>query len=253
MTSSKAYKVKQVARITGVSIRTLHYYDEIGLLKPSDRTEAGYRLYSEDDLLRLQQVLIGRSLGLALEEIRQSLDEPEFDYAQSLKRQRALLIDRLGTTHKMIAAIDTALTGLGEANKPIDFPVIFDGFDPKIYEEEARHRWENTHAYKESQRRTKTYSDADWTLMKSELDSIWSDAAKAMREGISPDTYVALEIVERHRTHVCRWFYDLTPEAHVGLSELWETDQRFRENIDKFGTGLTDWLAKAVQASAEAV
>ncbi|MEM1146621.1 MAG: MerR family transcriptional regulator [Pseudomonadota bacterium] len=253
MARTKSYQVKQVSKITGVSVRTLHYYDEIGLLKPTDRSAAGYRLYSQDDVLRLQQVLIGRSLGLALEEIRLSLDDPAFDYAQSLRQQRALLVDRLGNTHRMIAAIDTALTWLGEKTSSMDLRTLFDGFDPTRYEEEVQNRWGKADAYEESARRTKTYSDADWTLLKSELDAIWSDAANAMRGDAAPDSYIALEIVERHRAHVCRWFYDLTPEGHAGLADMWLADPRFRENIDKFGNGLTDWLATAVKASAEAV
>ena len=220
---------------------------------PSDRTKAGYRLYDENDLLRLQQVLIGRSLGLALEEIRLSLDDESFDYANTLKKQRALLVARLGQTHKMIAAVDSTLTSLGEANAEIDFKIIFDGFDPAEFEDEASHRWGNTDEYKESDRRTKAYTDADWALLKSELDQIWSDAAQAMRHGVSSDSYVALEIVERHRKHVCRWFYDLSPEGHLGLADMWEADDRFRANIDKHGVGLTEWLAAAVRTAGEAV
>ena len=253
MTRLKTYKVKDVARLSGVSVRTLHYYDEIGLLTPKDRTAAGYRLYDENDLMRLQQILIGRSLGLALEEIRKSLDEDGFDYARALQQQRALLIQRLGQTHKMIAAIDSALTNLGEGQAEIDFKAIFDGFDPADYETEAQNRWGETDAYKESARRTKSYSDADWTLIKSELDAIWTDAAQAMRQGAAADSYIALEIVERHRKHIHRWFYDLTPEGHKGLADMWETDDRFRANIDKYGSGLTTWLAAAVRAAGEAV
>ena len=253
MTRLKVYKVKDVAQISNVSVRTLHYYDEIDLLKPSDRTQAGYRLYDENDLLRLQQILIGRSLGLALEEIRQSLDNPAFDYAETLKRQRALLIERLSETHTMIAAIDTTLTGLGEGAAKIDFKAIFDGFDAPAYEDEVQARWGKTDAYAESARRTKAYSDTEWSLIKTELDSIWSDAANAMRQGVAADSYVALEIVERHRKHICRWFYDLSPDMHLGLAQMWQADDRFRGNIDKFGEGLTEWLAAAIGAAAEAV
>ena len=253
MTGLKMYTVKDVARIAGVSVRTLHYYDEIGLLAPSDRTPAGYRLYNENDLLRLQQIRIGRSLGLALEEIRLSLDDASFDYAHALRDQRALLIGRLGQTHKMIAAIDATLTNLGDPGHEIDVTAIFDGFDPAEYEEEVQQRWGETDAYKESARRTKTYTDADWTLLKSELDQIWIEAAEAMRQGTPPDAYTALELVERHRKHVCRWFYDLTPEGHLGLAAMWEADDRFRKNIDKHGAGLTDWLVKAVRIAGEAV
>lgn len=253
MTRLKTYKVKDVAQLSGVSVRTLHYYDEIGLLTPTDRTSAGYRLYDENDLMRLQQILIGRSLGLALEEIRKSLDDEGFNYTRALQQQRALLIQRLGQTHKMIAAIDSALTNLGQHQAAIDFKAIFDGFDPADYEAETKSRWGDTNAYRESARRTKSYSDADWTLIKSELDSIWSDAAKAMRQGAAADSYIALEIVERHRKHIHRWFYDLTPEGHKGLADMWEADDRFRANIDKHGAGLTTWLIAAVHAAEEAI
>lgn len=253
MTRSKTYKVKQVAKITGVSIRTLHYYDEIGLLVPFGRSQAGYRLYNDDNLLRLQQILIGRSLGLALEEIRLSLDDDRFDYAKSLQRQRAQLVDRLGQTHQMIAAIDQTLSGLEGPKPRLDFTAIFDGFNPRDYDEEAAARWAQTDAYRESALRTKSYKHADWTSMKLELASIWQDAAQAMQNGELADSETALEIADRHREHICRWFYHLTPEAHSKLADMWEADDRFRSNIDKFGDGLTPWVAAAVRAAGETV
>ena len=250
MAGSKAYKIKEVAQISDVSVRTLHYYDEIGLLTPSDRTAAGYRLYDEADLLRLQQVLIGRSLGLALEEIRQSLDDPDFDYADTLRKQRGRLVERLDETHKMISAIDHTLEGLAAPDGVIDLKQVFDGFDPADYEAETRARWGETDAYAQSARRTKSYTEADWSALKAELDEIWSDAAEAMRAKVAPTSNAAASIVERHRRHVHRWFYDLTPAMHAELADMWASDARFRANIDAFGVGLTDWLVPAVKAAA---
>lgn len=194
-----------------------------------------------------------RSLRLPLEQIRLSLDKEAFNCPDALQRQRALLVRRLSQTHQMIASIDAALTKLGDRERPIDFKSMFDGFDPADYEEETKIRWEDTTAYQESNRRTKYYSDADWSLLKSELDLIWSDAALAMRQDVSPNDYVALELVERHRKHVCRWFYDLSLEAHEGLAKMWQADDRFGTNIDKHGEGLTAWFAEAVKAAGEAV
>lgn len=252
MTGKRTYKVKDVARITSVSVRTLHYYDEIGLLTPSGRTAAGYRLYNDDDLLRLQQVLIGRSLGLPLEEIRQWLDDPNFDYARSLRKQRTLLIERLTETSDMIAAIDRTLQALSDARHDVDFEAVFDGFDPKDYADEASARWGESEAYAQSAQRTKSYGESEWAAIKDELDSILSDAAAAMLADTPEDSRRALDLAERHRLHICRWFYDLSPHAHVGLAGMWENDHRFRRNIDKHGAGLTRWLAAAVRASAEA-
>src|SRR5687767_3659790 len=109
MKARRTYKVKDVARIAGVSIRTLHHYDDIGLLAPKTRTAAGYRLYNDEDLLRLQQILIGRELGLSLEDIRRSLDDPHLDRRKLLVAQRELLAKRAHQANAMINAVDAAL------------------------------------------------------------------------------------------------------------------------------------------------
>ena len=249
MGAIRTYKVKDVAKITSVSVRTLHYYDEIRLLTPSGRTAAGYRLYNDDDLLRLQQVLIGRSLGMPLEEIRQWLDDPNFDYAKSLRKQRSLLIERLTETSDMIAVIDRTLEALSGAPYDVDFETIFDGFHPGDYDEEAQARWGETAAYAQSAQRTKDYGESEWTAIKDELDNILSEAAAAMSADTPADSRRALTIAERHRLHICRWFYDLPPRAHVNLAGMWESDDRFRRNIDKHGEGLTRWLVAAVRAA----
>ncbi len=117
MGRSRTYQVKDAARLAGVSIRTLHHYDSIGLLVPSARTGAGYRLYTDDDLLRLQQILIGRALGLSLEEIRRSLDDPKFDRKTALLDQKKRLRERARETEAMIRAIDVALAALDGSRK----------------------------------------------------------------------------------------------------------------------------------------
>jgi len=249
MADKPTYKVKDVTRMTGVSIRTLHYYDEIGLLRPGRRSAAGYRLYEEDDLLRLQQVLINRALGLSLEDIRRSLDDPDFDYAESLRLQRSRLVRKLDETNGMITAIDRTLSGLEQPERKIDFASIFDGFDPAEHAEEAKKRWGDTDTYAESARRTKDYGEAEWRAIRGELDGIWKDAAELMQADTSPDKPAALEIAERHRQHICRWFYDLSPAGHTELAAMWEADERFRRSIDKYGEGLTDWVIAVVRSA----
>lgn len=132
MTGSRTYQVKGVARLAGVSVRTLHHYDAIGLLVPGIRTDAGYRLYTDSDLLRLQQILIGRELGLSLEEIRRSLDDPRFDRRVALLDQRDRLRDRARQAEAMIRAIDVALAALDGSCKKGETRMenLFEGFDP---------------------------------------------------------------------------------------------------------------------------
>ncbi|MBO6636685.1 MAG: MerR family transcriptional regulator [Roseitalea sp.] len=249
MAKTKAYRIKEAALIAGVSVRTLHYYDEIKLLTPSDRSAAGYRMYDDSDLLRLQQILIGRSLGLALEDIRRSLDDPAFDLAESLRRQRNQLIERVDETHKMIAAIDRTLDDLADRDRAVDFKLIFDGFDPADHEEEVRTRWGETNAYAQSAKRTKDYTEADWRAMKAEAAEIWSAAAEAMHAAAAPTSETAADIVERHRLHICRWFYDLSPAMHADLADKWAADERFAAHIDKHTDGLTAWMVPAVKAA----
>jgi DNA-binding transcriptional MerR regulator len=249
MAHKRTYQVSEVAEIAGISVRTLHHYDAIRLLTPKDRTGAGYRLYDDDDLLRLQQILIGRELGLALEEIRRSLDEPEFDRRQALLNQKQRLQQRAAQATQMIRAIDAALALLEEQGGTLDMKRIFDGFDPAQYEAETKARWGHTDAYKESQKRTQRYTPEDWQQLQLEQAAIYSDAFAALQSGIAPDSPEALAIAERHRLSIDRWFYPCTPTQHALLAEGYESDTRFRQNIDRFGAGLTPFLSAAIRAN----
>jgi|SRR5688572_15609485 len=252
MPSRRTYQVKEVAELSGLSIRALHHYDSIGLLTPNARSAAGYRLYADDDLLRLQQILIGRELGLSLEDIRRSLDDPKFDRREALLAQRGALASRAERAADMIRAIDAALTAIEETDMgKVDMKKIFDGFDPDQYEDEVKQRWGNTDAYKISARRTRSYTEADWQKLKAEQAEIYADALAALEDGVSAEDSRAMDIAERHRLSIDRWFYPCSPKMHCGLADLWETDRRYADNIDKYGTGLTEYLATAVRANAK--
>lgn len=251
MAPRRNYQVSEVAHIAGVSVRTLHHYDAIGLLVPAERTEAGYRVYGDDDLLRLQQILIGREQGLSLEAIRRSLDDPGFDQRRALLAQKRQLQDRARRTTAMIHAIDTALAVLAEGQGgSMDMQQLFDGFDPTKHEAEAKERWGDTDAYRESANRTKRYGQTEWSQISDEHAAIYADAVAAQQAGTAPDSEVAMDVAERHRDSISRWFYPCSPTMHAGLADMWEADPRFAENIDRFGTGLTAFLAAAVRANA---
>jgi DNA-binding transcriptional MerR regulator len=252
MPSRRTCQVKEVAKLSGVSVRALHHYDAIGLLTPRARSAAGYRLYDENDLLRLQQILIGRELGLSLEAIRRSLDDPAFDRRAALLMQRAELAARAARAADMVRAIDAALTAIEEKDmRKAKFEKIFDGFDPGRYEDEAKQRWGDTEAYKISAQRTKSYSEADWRRVKDEQAAIYADALAAMQDGVRSDERRAMDVAERHRLSIDRWFYPCSPKMHCGLADLWEADQRYAHSIDKHGAGLTRYLAAAVRANAK--
>lgn len=256
MSSQRTYRVKQVATLSGVSVRALHHYDAVGLLVPAKRSNAGYRLYTDDDLLRLQQILIGRELGLGLEEIRRSLDDPAYDRRQALLEQRSALRRRAEAAGTMIRAIDAALAVLGGAaaeakeGSEVDMKKIFDGFDPGEHEEEARQRWGGTEAYKVSMQRTKAYTEEDWRRMRAEQEAIYSDAFAALQAGKRPEDPDAIAVAERHRESIDKWFYPCTRQMHLGLAELYEADARFAQSIDKHGEGLAPFLIAAIRANA---
>ena len=251
MAPQRTYRVSEVARIAGVSVRALHHYDEIGLLVPRERSEAGYRVYDEDDLLRLQQILLGRELGLALEDIRRSLDDPSFDHRQALLAQKRQLQARARRADEMIRAVDTALAMLEDAQGgSMDMQQLFDGFDPTQYQAEVQERWGESEAYRESAKRSKRYGKDDWRRIQEEQAAIYADAAAALQAGRAPDSAEAMDVAERHRQSIERWFYACGPAMHTNLADLWEADARFAESIDKHGADLSPFLAAAVRANA---
>ncbi|HWG30937.1 MAG TPA: MerR family transcriptional regulator [Steroidobacteraceae bacterium] len=244
-------QITEAARLAGVSVRTLHHYDEIGLLVPKRRSAAGYRLYDREDLLRLQQILIGRELGLSLQEIGRSLDEPGFDLAQALRSQRQQLQGRAERTAAMLRSVDAALAILdAERGGSVDTKALFDGFDPSRYEEEVRQRWGDTDACKESAHRTSRYTEEDWKRLESEQERIYNDAATAMNAGTPPEDPAAMSVAERHRLLLDRWFYPCSKAMHRGLADMYEADARFAHNIDRHGKGLTPFLVAAIRANA---
>jgi DNA-binding transcriptional MerR regulator len=252
VTRSRTYQVNDVARLAGVTVRTLHHYDSIGLLAPRARTVGGYRLYTDSDLLRLQQILIGRELGLSLEEIRRSLDDPRFDRKASLLDQRERLRERARQAEAMIRAIDVALAAIDGSQKKGEMKMedLFDGFNPSQYDEEARRQWGKSEAFVESEKRTRRYTPDDWKALKAEQAALYSDAYSALKAGKAPSDAAVMDIAERHRMSIDLWFYNCSPAMHRGLASMYESDDRFRQSIDRHGEGLTSFLAEAIRANA---
>jgi MerR family transcriptional regulator, thiopeptide resistance regulator len=252
VSSSRTYRVAEVAAIAGVTVRTLHHYDAIDLLTPSGRSRAGYRLYTDRDLLRLQQILIQRELGLPLEQIRRVLDDPAFDLHAALLAQKAALEARAAHTRAMLDAVDVALSRVAapdyqQEERTISMQDLFQGFEPEQYEEEARQRWGQTDAYRESARRTKSYTPADWARFSQEQTQVYAGLLSLMQAGVKPQDASVQELVERHRLLIDQWFYPCSPEMHANLASLYEGDSRFEQNIDKFGAGLTRFLVAAIR------
>lgn len=249
---SEEMTVGQIARIAGVTVRTLHHYDEIGLVVPTTRTESGYRLYGDPQVERLQEVLFFRELGFPLEEIRDMVEQPGYDRASALKRQRTLLEAKAEQVLRMIDAVDAAIDAREQGitmNKE-DMLEVFGDFDPSEYEDEVQERWGHTDAYKESQLRVAGYAKDDWLAIRAEAAEI-NDAFLALKAaGAAADSTEAKAIAERHRAHLSKWFYECSHEMHAGLGRMYVEDHRFTENIDEAGEGLAAYMSAAIQANA---
>ncbi len=212
------YSVGEVSRFAGVTVRTLHHYDEIGLLRPSGRSAAGYRLYDDLDLQRLQEVLFYRELGFGLEEIGALVEVPTFNRAHILARQRQLIEEKIERLTSMAKAVEAALQAFeegrtmtqeemfGSLNKE-EMVEVFGEFDPTLHEDEVRDRWGETEAYAESSKRTARYSKDDWKRMREESEVINQRLADLFTAGTDPEAEQSMDAAEQHRLHIDRWFY----------------------------------------------
>jgi DNA-binding transcriptional MerR regulator len=246
------HTVGEVARLAGVTVRTLHHYDEIGLLQPVDRTGAAYRIYDDGDLARLQQVLFYRELGLSLQQIARAMTGEDFDRRRALHDQRELLRRKVRRLEKMIEAIGDAITaeetGIGMTNE--DMFEVFGDFDPAEYEDEVKERWGDTDAYRESSRRAKRYTKADWQAIKAGGEPIVSGLAAALRAGTPADDATVMDLADAHRLEIDKWFYPCSPEMHAALGEMYVADPRFTAYWDQFEAGLAMYVRDAFAANA---
>lgn len=247
------YTVGEVSAIAHVSVRTLHHYDEIGLLRPSRRSEAGYRLYTDEDLERLQQVLLYRELDLPLDEITRLLADPGLDRLEALTVQREYVADKLVRDRALLALIDKTIDTMkrGIQMTKEEMFEVFGDFDPTEHEKEAEERWGDTDAYAESARRTKRYTKEDWLRLKEEQEANGQRMVDLFDAGVAPTDPRAMDVAEEARLIIDRWFYPLSHEMHVRLGEMYMADPRFKATYDKMRDGLAQWLCDAIKANAE--
>ena len=246
------WTVGQVADLFDVTVRTLHHYDEIGLLVPSERSRAGYRLYTDEDLTRLQQVVVYRRLEMPLDEIATLLDGGE-DAADHLRRQRATVMTRLDELRELVSAIDRALERAmnDQPATTEDLKELFgDGFTDE-YEQEAQERWGETDAWKQSRSRTKRYTKADWEQVKQEADAVNAAFVAALRSGEPATGEAAMDAAEQHRRHIHDRFYDLDHTFHRGLADMYVADPRFTKTYEDIAPGLAAYVRDAIHANAD--
>ena len=238
-------QINEFAKLTGVSVRTLHYYDEIGLLKPAFVDEQnGYRFYDENSLLRMQEILFYRELDFSLKSILEILSSPDYDKQKALAEQRKLLELKKERLERIIDALDGATKG----------KVTMTAFDNrdyetarKQYEAQAKQRWGETDAYKEHAEKTAKYTKDKWQAVNDGLMVIFAKFAECMNNGNTADSDEAQVLVKELQTYITENYYTCTREILAGLGQMYIADERFKTNIDKNGDGTAEFVSQAIE------
>ncbi len=239
------FTVKQLCKMAGVTPRTLHYYDQIGLLKPTQVGENGYRDYGEEALLRLQQILLYRQLDLPLEDVRRILDRPDFDVQRALESHRQELRKRIARMERLAATVDDTILHL-KGQKPMSQKQFFAGFSEEqqaAYEKEAMELYD-PEVVKASNRKWKAYPQAEKERILAEGGAIYDAIVGAIPRGPeSPEAQAGVERWHRHQ----QYFWNPGDEQLLGLGELYNQDPRFKANFDKFDPRLAEFMREAIK------
>lgn len=237
-------KINEVAKLTGVTVRTLHYYDEIDLLKPSEITEAGYRLYNSSALETLQHILFFRELEFSLNDIKEIITNPHYDKANALTKHKELLLKKRNRIDDLINLVDNTLKG--------EHDMSFKQFDTtefeatkKKYADEVKERWGNTAAYAESKEKTSNYDDGQWKILSGEGEAILQEFGE--NRDIPPESKDAQALVKKWQNYITANFYNCTKEILSCLGLMYIGDERFTQNIDRNGEGTAAFMAAAIE------
>lgn len=237
-------KINEVAKLTGVTVRTLHYYDEIGLLKPSELSNNGYRLYDESALETLQQILFFRELDFTIQEIKDILTNPRFDKTEALFKHQELLIKKRAHIDGLIALIHQTIKG-EEAMSFQEFDMTEIEQAKKEYAAEVKERWGQTDAYAESMQKTKSYGKEQWQQITAEGAEIMKAFADHREK--AADSAEVFALVKRWQNYITASYYKCTNEILSGLGAMYLEDERFQKNIDQNGEGTAEFMAKAIE------
>lgn len=244
------YLIGELAELAGVSVRTLHHYDSIGLLKPTSVSPAGYRYYTDGDVERLQQILFFKEMDFSLKETAEIINKPDFDKVKALKAHKELLCEKRKRIEALIASVEKTIDS-AEGEIRMDKKEMFKAFDMSDiekhkaeYAQETKLKYGESNAYKQSKERTSKYSKDDWAKVMNTANEIFERIASLMDKG--PENTDVQQAVSQWRQHITESFYDCTSEIFRGLGQLYVCDERFTNNIDKIKPGLSEFLSKAI-------
>jgi DNA-binding transcriptional MerR regulator len=239
------YTVKKLSKLASVSIRTLHHYDEIDLLKPESRAESGYRYYGQKELLRLQQILFYRELDYPLKEIKRILDDPEFDLLKSLEFHKQELQKRTSRLSGLLITIDKTIVKL-KNQEIMNDEEMYEGFTKSAVDKmrkEAINTW-GEQEVKAAEQKVKAMGKDKWQEVQDEGDAICVRLTALF--GNPVHGLAVQKEIANHYEHLCT-FYDVSEERYRGLGEMYVNDERFKAHYEKFGIGLASFLNSGIQ------
>ena len=238
------YTIKEIADLAGVTTRTLRYYDQIGLVKPVEVGENGYRYYDHENLLQLQQVLFFRELNLPLKEIQYILSRPDFQLLPALENHRKALQKQVNRIKKLLETVENTILSL-EGNNNMAEKDLFNGFDESQYEEEARELWGDTPQYKESRRKWSSYTYDQKEEIKKEGGRITLRMVSE-EPNVSPDDPEVQAAVGDYYEYLNKYFYTCEVEFLRNLADMWVEDPRFAINYERIREGGAAFVREAV-------
>jgi DNA-binding transcriptional MerR regulator len=241
-------KINEVAKLTGTTVRTLHYYDEIGLLKPSGYLPSGYRLYDERALETLQQILFFRELDFPVSEIGEIMQSPSYDQSEALFRHRDLLLKKRERIDRLIGLTNKIIKGENTMSFQ-EFDTTEIDWAKQEYAAEVKERWGKTDAYAESQKRTKGYGKEQWQQINEQSGALMQAFSEHL--GQAPDSPEVQELVKRWQEFISVNFYDCTNEILSSLGMMYTADERFKSNIDQYGAGTAELMSNAIACYCE--
>ena len=234
-------QIKEFAELCGVSVRTLHYYDEIGILKPCFVDgHTGYRFYDENNLIRMQEILFYRELDFSLKDIGKIMLSPDYNKERALSDQKKLLILKKERLERLIDAID-------KAEKGENVMKSFNNNEFEKYKNEAKEKWGSTDAYREYADKTKGYSKQNFDSVGDGMNLIMGEFALCMKKGNLPTSENSQALVKKLQDYITENFYTCTNEILSGLGQMYVLDERFKNNIDKNGNGTARFISEAIE------
>lgn len=241
--SNLKLSISEIAALSGVSVRTLHYYDEIGLLKPREVSESGYRYYDRESLETLQLILFYKELQFSLKDISNIITQPQYDRKQALRKQKELLILKEKRLKKLIKLVDDTLKGEDNMSfKEFDMSEIENA--KKKYEKEVKELYGETEKYKESVKKAASYSNEDKEKMAVEYSIIMKEFYN--NKNLNPEDEKVQKLVIKWQNYITKYYYKCTKEILQCLGQMYINDGRFKENIDKNGKGTAEFMAEAI-------